>query len=489
MKIRSVKLNFIMNVMLTLSSFIFPLITYPYVSRILRPEGIGSVSFAQSIVSYFAMLAALGIPSYGIRLCAQNRDDKEKLSQSVHELLLINMIMVCVSYLLLACSIIAVPKLKDERLLILICSMSILFDTVGIEWMYKGLEQYSYITIRSLCFKVISVGLMLLLIHTRKDYIIYGAITVFASSASGIINFLYAKKFIYFRVNEKLRIKQHIPKIIVFFAMTCATTIYTNLDTVMLGFMKSNTDVGYYNAAVKIKILLVAFVTSLGTVLLPRASYYIEKKETQKFYSLIKKSLNFVFVVSVPLSIYFTLFSKYGVLFLSGNAFFNAVPSMQVIMPTVFFIGISNITGIQVLVPLGKEKYVLYSEISGAIVDVILNLLLIPKFAATGAAMGTVTAEAIVLTVQIILIRKSAPEYLKAFTGLQYWKIFAAVFMGVIASLWCMRLEISAIFVLCISSVCFFGVYAFTLVVLREEFSLEVLNGLIERVKSIKLDN
>ena len=160
--------------------------------------------------------------------------------------------------------------------------------------------------------------------------------------------------------------------------MTCASTIYTNLDTVMLGFMATNTDVGYYNAAVKIKALLVAVVTSLGTVLLPRASYYIENGFISEFKKISSKALNFIFIISLPMIVYFIVFAKECIFFLSGTKFVPSTIPMQIIMPTLLFIGLTNILGIQILIPLGKERYVLYSTIIGALVDLILNAILIP---------------------------------------------------------------------------------------------------------------
>lgn len=151
----------------------------------------------------------------------------------------------------------------------------------------------------------------------------------------------------------------------------------------MLGFMTSDADVGYYNAAVKIKSILVSIVTSLGVVLLPRASYYVEHNLMKEFYRITKKAINFVFLVATPMVIYFIIFAKEGIFFLSGSAYAGSIIPMQIIMPTLLLIGLTNIMGIQILVPLGREKTVLYSEIAGVIVDVILNALLIPRLAST----------------------------------------------------------------------------------------------------------
>ena len=412
-KEKSLKKNFCMNAILTMSQFIFPLITFPYVSRILLAEGTGKVSFATSIISYFAMFAQLGIPTYGIRACAQVRNDKKKLSKTAQEIFIINIIMSILAYIVFFIALCNVPRLKDEKTLLIIVSATIFFNAIGMEWLYKALEQYTYITIRSVIFKFIALIAMFLLIHQQSDYIIYGAISIFASSASNIFNFFNVHKYIILRPVGEYNFKQHLKAVSVFFALSCAATIYVNLDTVMLGFMKTNVDVGYYNAAVKIKTILVSIVTSLGTVLLPRASYYVEHGLKEDFYRITKKAINFVFLVATPLMLYFMFFAKEGIFFLSGNTYGGAIVPMQIIMPTLFFIGLTNIMGMQILVPLGKENIVLYSEIVGAVVDLAINYILIPKYASAGAAIGTLVAEIAVWIVQYIYLRKQIKDAYK----------------------------------------------------------------------------
>lgn len=186
-KNKSIKLNFIMNVILTMSSFIFPLITFPYVSRILLPEGTGKVSFATSLISYFSMFAQLGIPTYGIRACAKVRDDKEELTRTTQELVIINFVMSVISYTALAVALMLVPRLREERALYIIVSLTIAFNVIGMEWMYKALEQYTYITIRSIIFKFVALIVMFVFVHQKSDYIFYGAITILAASGSNIL--------------------------------------------------------------------------------------------------------------------------------------------------------------------------------------------------------------------------------------------------------------------------------------------------------------
>ncbi len=238
--------------------------------------------------------------------------------------------------------------------------------------------------------------------------------------------------------------------------MACATTVYTHLDVVMLGFMTTDTDVGYYNAAVKIKNVLVSVVTSLGTVLLPRASYYIEFGRMDEFRRISRKALHFVFLLASPLMLYFMLFAREGILFLSGPAYGGSIAPMQIIMPTLLFIGVTNILGIQILVPLGRERIVLYSEIAGAVVDVVINALLIPRFASSGAAVGTLVAEAVVLAVQYGALRGEIGE---AFRAISYGRLLAGLAIACAASLWVRALGLGTFFTLVLSAALFFGAY------------------------------
>lgn len=465
-----------MNALLTMSSFIFPLITFPYISRILSPVGTGKVNFATSFISYFTMVAQLGIPTYGIRACASVRDDKTKLTRTVHELLAINLIMSILSYLVLFILLFTVPKLQDDRTLYIIVSANILLTSIGVEWLYKALEQYTYITIRSIIFKLIALIAMFVLIHEQKDYVIYGGISIFAGCASNVMNFINAHKYIGIKPVGDYHLKRHLKAVGVFFAMSCATTIYLHLDTIMLNFMipDADADVGYYGAATKIKTILVSIVTSLGTVLLPRVSYYIKQNLMTEFNNITKKALNFVFLLATPLTVYFMIFAKKGIYFLCGDQYDNAIIPMQIIMPTLILIGITNILGIQILVPLGKEKYVLYSEIAGAITDLVLNAILIPFYASSGAAIGTLVAEFVVLVVQYMVLKK---EVTPAFKAIKYYKIGIALAGGILASVWVLWLPIKSNFIVLLLSAClFFLIYGILLIILKETLVIDILN-------------
>ena len=485
MKQKSITVNFIMNALLQMSAFIFPLITFPYVSRVLLPVGTGKVSFATSVVTYFAMFAQLGIPTYGIRACARVRDNKEELTRTVHEILMINIIMSCFAYVIFGGALTFIPRMREEKVLFLIIGSTIFFNAIGMEWLYKGLEQYTYITIRSLIFKAIGVLAMFALVHEQSDYPIYGGITIFAAVGSNIFNLINVHKYVSLKPIGNYNLKRHIKAILTFFGMSVATTIYTNLDTAMLGFIKTDEAVGYYNAAIRIKTILVSIVTSLGTVLLPRATYYIEQGLKDEFLKITKKALNFVLVVATPMMLYFILFAYEGITFLSGEAYGASVLPMRIIMPTLLFIGMSNILGIQMLVPLGKEKVVLHSEIAGAIVDLLINAILIPQYGAAGAAVACVSAEFVVWMYQLFALRDLVMD---SYRKMSYGKVGIALAVSSLLTIWMKNMSVvdsvvwNCFFILLFSAVTFFVVYFLILYVWKEPFVRDFLDSIIGKL-------
>lgn len=478
--------NFIMNVVLTMSSFIFPLITFPYISRILLAEGTGKVSFATSVISYFVLFAQLGIPTYGIRACAKVRDNEKELSKTLKEIFIINVVTTIITYIVFFLFLNFVPKFREDKELMLITSLTILFNTLGMNWLFQGLEMYTYITIRSLVFKIISIIAMFMLIKSKNDYVIYGAISVFASSASNLLNFFYVPKIVNLKIKTQIEPGKHLKPIFIFFAMTCATSIYLNLDTVMLGFMKTNVNVGYYSAAVKIKNCLVSVVTSLGAVLLPRASYYVEQKSMLKFEEIARKALQFVIFVSIPAIMYFGVYAEDCIVLLSGNEFIPAVTPMRIMLPTLLFIGLTNIMGIQVLVSLGQERKVLYSTICGAIVDFLINLALIPQLGVSGAAIGTVVAEFIVFLVQFALDKEL---FKKIFCGLHAGKIIVSSVLATLSCVVYFKFELGE-FVRLFLSIATFGItYLCGLILLKDKFVREILHIFCNKVNRRRAKN
>ncbi|WP_207929732.1 flippase [Haemophilus haemolyticus] len=470
-----------MNFILTLSNFIFPLITFPYVSRILQASGLGKVGFATSIIAYFSMIAMMGIPTYGIKACAKIRDDSYKLTKTVYELLILNTIFLAFSLTLLLLSVIFINKFYIDKELYIILAFSMLFNVLGIEWLYKALEQYSYITIRSIFFKIASLILLFVFVKESNDILPYAMLTVLASVGAGILNFYNLRKIItlYKITFKQLEITKHIKPSFTFFLLTISITIYVNLDSIMLGFMTSDDNVGYYSAAVKIKQILVTLVTSLGAVMLPRLAFYYEQKRFDEFKDLVKNALGFILIVSLPLTIYFTLYAKDAILLLSGESFLASVEPMQIIMPTVFLIALSNLMGWQILVPMDREKQIVFSTIIGAIVGGIINIFAIPYLGVNGAAIANLCAECAVVVVQIILLRKFIFPIL---AKINIWKMLIALFISTGVTL-LIPFNSNEIINLLLSSILFFGSYLISLLILKEPMVYQIFSSVLNKIK------
>lgn len=483
-KQHSIKYNFLMNFILSASQFIFPLITFPYVSRVLLADGNGKITFAASVANYFIMVASLGIPTYGIRACAQVRDDKEKLSKTVQELLIINTITTAITTTIYVICIFLVDRFHEDKTLFWVNGIGLVLNMVGLNWLYQALEQYDFITVRSLAFKALSIILMLVFVRQQSDYVIYGVITVFAAVGSNLLNLFVAHRYVDFRWRGKYNLRKHLKPIFVLFAQSLAVSIYTNLDTVMLGFMKTDADVGYYNASVKVKTILVSLVTSLGNVLLPRMAYYAKEHKEKEFTHTMTLALNFTALISIPLALYFSMFSAESIQFLAGNGYSGAVLPMRIITISTIAIGFTAVLGVQVLTAIEKERYVLYSVIVGAMMDFLLNLIFIPHMGAAGAALATLIAEFAVLAMEIFYTR----DFLIGIVG--DLRVHIYLLMTIIAAAVAgltKLLSISSVFLtLAISSFAFFGVYGIQLLIVKDELLIKGLSGIVQKVKKSK---
>lgn len=474
-KIHSIQYNFLMNVILKLSSIIFPLITFPYVSRILEAAGNGKIAFASSAVNYFSLFAMLGIATHGVKVCAQCRDDKTELSRTVQELLILNAAATFAVYVIFLISIMTVPRFQQERILMLIMSASIFLNALGVEWFYQAVEQYRYITIRNLAFKILSVALMFWLVHDPSDYVIYGAITVVGTTGSYILNVVHLRHFVTLKPVGNYHFRRHLKPVLLFFALTVASSIYTNLDTVMLGFLAGNQMTGYYNAAVKIKSVLLSLVTALSGVMVPRMSYYIQSQRLDEFRNMARKAMHITLLMALPCTVYFILEAKAVILFLAGREYLPSVIPMQVIMPTILFIGISQVTGLQVLIPLDKGVYTTLSTVAGAIIDFILNCFLIPGYGAAGAALATLIAETAVAGIQLMVLKT---EHIGFFDWANLVKaggacVCAAAAMVLVENI----LQHYEFLRLCAAAVVFWGIYGLLLLCFREENIIKYVKG------------
>ncbi len=471
-----------MNIILTASNFIFPLITYSYVARMLGADGTGKVALVNSILSYFSYIAVLGIPAYGLRECAKVRDDKEALSQIVIELLIINLISTLVAYLLLAVAIVLVDELNMRRQLFLVMCPQILLKAIGLEWVYQALEEYRYITIRSLIFKIISVVLIFLLIRSEDDYIWYGFLSVFTTSASYLCNFIHIHKIISIKSNFHLRFKQHLKPIFTMFAASIIITIYANFDVTMIGFISSDREVGLYNAALKIKGIVLSVSTAVTSVLIPRITYYLGQKDSARTQKTVTESLRTSMILALPIAIFIFIFSENILRFVCGNKYTNAVSTLQVLMLCIIPLILTNLFGNQLLIPMGLEKRYSQSVFVGMWINLLLNFILIPKFGSYGAAIGTLVTE----WWNVFWMSGGVKDFrLMLMKNIKWWKyIFSLALGAVFSRLLNIKLgQVHVFFQLVFCAIVFFGVYYALLLVLKEPLIMRQASNCIKMLK------
>ena len=405
---KSLKANYLFNLANTISGLLFPLITFPYASRILLADGIGQINFFQSIIQYITLLTCLGIPMYAIREVAKIRENIEERNKVTVEILLLHASLTVVGYIIMILLVATVTKIQVDILLFLLLSTTIFFTAIGCEWFYQGVEDFKYITIRGLIVKTISVILLFLLVKTKEDIMWYAAYSVFGVLGGNVFNFVRLRKYISIKTLpfRELHPLRHLLPALHVFVLNLVISIYVQLNTVMLGFMADTTAVGLFTAASKLSHMVLGIVGALGTAMLPRLSNLITTGQKEEFNRLAQKSMQFVIAITLPMTVGIIMTSSYLIPLFCGDTYTPAILTLQVISPIILAIGISNIMGIQILYPQGQENKVIISTALGAIANFFLNVWLIPQLAQDGAAIATVIAE-IAVTVSMVYIGRT----------------------------------------------------------------------------------
>ena len=408
---QSVKVNYILNLINTGTQMLFPLITFPYVCRVIEADGIGQINFFQSIISYISLFTCLGIPMYAIREIARDRSDVVQMNRTAMEILLLHSMLTLVGYAIVAILCLTVPQIQVNIPLFLILSLTIFFTAIGCEWFYQGIEDFKYITIRGLIIKTVSVVLLFIFVKSKTDLLYYGCYTVFGVLGGNIFNFFRLRKYIH-RENiifSELHIKRHIKPVLKVFSFSVVTSIYLQLNTVLLGFLKNALAVGYFAAATKVMQMLLTMSACLGSVMMPRASHLIAENKEDEFNRLIQKSYDFTLAIALPMTIGLIFCAPSLITALCGVKFEHSILPSQIIAPIILMVAISNVFGIQVLFPKGKINIVTLCCGIGAVADLLLNLCLIPLFSYIGTSIAYLGAEVATTVSMYFIGRKYIP--------------------------------------------------------------------------------
>lgn len=393
---KSLAKNAAFNIAYKLLNVLFPLTTIAYVSRILMPEGVGKVSYAQTIASIFVIIASLGVPAYGVKKIAalKNNEDPNEIHRTYSEILVILILSTIVTCCVYSVIIFSLQFTRREINLYLAAGLQILLVSCNVDWLYQGKEDYKYIALRSFALKILSLVLILFLVRTQDDYIIYALITSLAVAGNNIINVIHSRKYVYFTV-KGLNLKRHLVPVFVLLLSTLAIELYSKVDTTMLGIMCNESTVGYYTNSVKVINALLVAMTAVTAVFLPRLSLFY--KENKKEYNkLVNEGVKILLFLSLPLCIGLIIVSDDFVNVIFGSAFSAASMALRILSPLIIIKGIGDLLNYQVIISAGKEKFFLITNSSAAVLNIILNYLLIPVYQQDGAAIASVISELVV---------------------------------------------------------------------------------------------
>lgn len=472
---QSVKVNYILNLINTGSQMLFPLITFPYVCRVIGADGIGQVNFYNSIISYISLFTCLGIPMYAIREIARDRNDVVKMNRTATEILLLHTLLTFVGYIVVAILCFTVPQIQANIFLFLVLSLTIFFTAIGCEWFYQGIEDFKYITIRGLIIKTISVILLFIFVRSKSDLLYYGCYMVFGILGGNIFNFFRLRKYIHKDniIFSELRITRHIKPVLKVFSMTVVSSIYLQLNTVLLGFIENNTAVGYFSSASKMMLMLLALSTSLNGVVMPRASNLLVENKQEEFKRLLQKSYDFSFAISLPISVGLIICAPNIINVLCGPNFTNSILTSQILGPIIFLVAVSSFIGLQILFPKGQVNLIVYSCIIGACVDIILNIILIPVYSFNGTATAYLLAELFSLLSLYMMGKKYIPIHFIKRNQLVY--MLSSAIMGITLS-FMNRLDLSNFKLLCCQLLAGIATYSIVLIIFKDSIFVEILN-------------
>lgn len=476
---KSLKYNIVINSIKTVSGLFFPLILFSYVSRVLSVEGIGQIDYVKNVVSFFIIFASLGITAYGTREGAKVRTNKNSLSKFVRELLIINAITTFITYVVFFFLLYFVKEFESYEDLFLIYSLCIGFTALGLDWLYNALEDFQYITVRYVIFQLLALLLTFVFVNSKDDVYIYTLILVLSTVGSNVLNFIHSRKFVSYHIEGRINITKHFTPILILFSNSIIGNVYLMLDTVMLGWMTGAYSVGLYSAANKINRICVGLITSVFIVLLPRVSYYLKSNEIDKYRDLLAKSANYIFLLSLPLGVLLCFLSSDLLLILSGKEFLPGTLCSQIISVIVVLIPLSSMNSNQVLIPLGKEKLLLYSTFIGALINIVLNYLLIPIYAEKGAAIASLAAELLVAFITTYNASKII-SYNSIFRNI--WHYFVAVFCMSLSILPLMLLT-SGLFRAVLVSIIGLFIYILCLLYFRDKYLNDLLINIYSKFK------
>ncbi len=405
LKEKSLTRNSIYYLIYQILNVVFPFLTGMYVARVLFPEAVGRVSYAQNIAQYFVILSFLGIPTYGLREISKARSDQYDLNKVYSELMIINFFSTVVFYLVYLVVIILVSEFRNSFVLYMITGSAIAFNALNNSWLYEGIEEFEFISIRNIAFKLICFVLLIMLVTDESDYLIYASITVFGIVGNYLINVLYANRYVTL-VFHGLSFRRHIKPVFSLVMVNLAIELYSLVDVTMIGLVSDHENVAYYSYGSKIYKVCLQVINTFTMVIVPRMALYYKEGMFDKFNQILTKAFKTILALSVPMILGIWIVSRNAIVLLYGIEFLPSVMVLRILTILLLISPTGYLLGSRVLLVSDQESKMILCVSIGAIVNIIGNALLISKYAECGAAVASVLSETCVMCTYVFFGRK-----------------------------------------------------------------------------------
>lgn len=403
-----IRKNLYYNTLLTSAYYVFPLLVYPYVSRVLGVAGIGLVGFIDSIATYFILFSMMGISILGVRETARCGASLVRRRSVFYSLLALHGILTAVALAAMIAVTLCVPELRDQWQMMGVGACKLVFNLFLVEWFYRGLEDFRFITLRSLLIRGLYVVSVFVFVRHRQDILVYYVLTLLVVAVSAAVNMWHSRRFMA-RRRVPLDLRRYVRPFFSLGAYELLASAYTTLNVAFLGFVSTDTEVGYYTTAVKLVSILMMVYVSFSGVLLPRMSSLAAEGDMDRFDAYLRKAMRILLWFSVPVVAVVEIFAPEVVLLLSGPGYEGAVTPIRIMIPFLLITGVEQLFTVQTLMPMGKERVIFRNTILGAVTGVALNILLVPHMGAEGSAIVWAAAELVIFVgamVSVIRLRR-----------------------------------------------------------------------------------
>lgn len=388
-----------------MSTYLVPLIVFPYISRVLGVDGIGKVDTIDNMIDYCILFSMMGLASVGVREIAKNKDNPRLLNQTFTDLFALNLCSTVLIAIVFCLTVVVSPQLQDYSMLLPVGILKLIANLFWIEWLYQGLEEFRYITIRSVVLRLLFILSIFLFVKTSTDVVTYYTLFVGITIGNAVCNWYHKRTYLHWDI-RKANISHYFRPFFMLGLFAMLSAIYYKLSLPVLSFITDSHEAGNYATATRVYQVVIALISTLSGVMIPRMSILMKEKRFDLVSQYTNTAFKLLFLFSFPIICFVELFAPDIVHIFAGNGYEGAILPMRIIMLQIIIIGAEKIIVLQLLIPLRRDIAIIKAGIAGVTIWAVLTILLVPIYHSTGTAIVWLAAETMVLTVSTIEIRR-----------------------------------------------------------------------------------